>query len=119
MPQATLVDSWTNPYHQQNNKAMHVLLSGQSGQVGSGPGALASEHTGGAGPIAALGAISGRKGHGASGRAAPIAFELAISTWLTIEDFAGALSQGSLVLSRNGGLAWLEHTITTSLRGEG
>jgi hypothetical protein len=84
-----------------------------------GLGTLASEHTGGAWPVAALEAISGREGNGTSGRAAPIAFELAISTGLTVEDFAGALSQGSLVLRRNGGLAWLEHTITTSLRGEG
>jgi len=37
------------------------------------------------------------------GRAAPVTFELAISTWLTVEDLAGALSQGSLILRRNGG----------------
>lgn len=108
-----------NPYRRQNNKAMHALLSGQSGKVVKEPEVLASEHTGGAWPVAALEAISGRKGYGTSGRAAPIAFELAVSTWLTVEDFAGALSQGSLVLRRNGGLAWLEHTITTSWRGEG
>lgn len=47
---------------------------------------MSSEHTGGAWPVA-------------------IAFELAISTGLTVEDFSGALSQGSLVLRRNGGLA--------------
>jgi hypothetical protein len=108
-----------NPYRQQNNKAMRVLLSGQSGKVVRGLGELASEHTGGAWPVAALGTISRGKEKGTSGRAAPITFELAISTWLTVEDFAGALSQGSLVLRSNGGLAWLEHTITTSLRGEG
>lgn len=38
-------------------------------------------------------------------RAAPVAFELAISTWLTVEDLAGALGQRCRILRRNGGLA--------------
>jgi hypothetical protein len=36
---------------------------------------------------------------------APITFELAVSTWLTVEDLAGALSQRGRILRRNGGLA--------------
>jgi hypothetical protein len=47
---------------------------------------MTSEHARRAGPVA-------------------IAFKLAISTWLTIEDLARALSQGSLILRRNGGVA--------------
>lgn len=51
--------------------------------------------------------ISGGTGdddeEGIKARAAPITFELAISTWLAIEDLARALSQGSRVLRRNGG----------------
>ena len=38
-------------------------------------------------------------------RVAPVALELAISTWLTVEDLAGALSQRCRILRRNGGLA--------------
>ncbi|SRR6266702_3161493 len=54
MPQETLVDWWMDPYRQQNNRATHVLLSGQSGKAARRRGALASEHTGGAWPVAAL-----------------------------------------------------------------
>jgi|HubBroStandDraft_1064217.scaffolds.fasta_scaffold1296924_1 hypothetical protein len=35
----------------------------------------------------------------------PIALKLAISTRLTVEDLAGALSQGSRIWRRNGGVA--------------
>ena len=48
---------------------------------------------------------AGNVDEGVNARVAPVAFELAISTWLTVEDLAGALSQRCRILRRNGGLA--------------
>ena len=49
--------------------------------------------------------VSGRRLQGMEARVAPVAFELAISTWLTVEDLAGALSQRCRIVRRNGGLS--------------